>query len=160
MKQSRTMVRMPGHCSSKYKRLASMSPRPSRMTHQASLQQSQRSLLMPDFRPTLAIPCSIAGGHLKTSLLSSRRKVKASGAEQNDEHLLALAKQLWQWRWSLLKKPAPISEEETQAIAARERADAECIPSFRSSIRQLVPIFDQAHSEAQTETAAPGYPSS
>ena len=99
-------------------------------------------------------------GHLKKSLLSSRRKVKASGAEQNDEHLLALAKQLWQWRWSLLKKPAPISEEETQAIAARERADAECIPSFRSSIRQLVPIFDQAHSEAQTETAAPGYPSS
>ena len=64
-------------------------------------------------------------GHLKKSLLSSRRKVKASGAEQNDEHLLALAKQLWQWRWSLLKKPAPISEEETQAIAERERADAE-----------------------------------
>src|SRR6266702_2656687 len=33
-------------------------------------------------------------GHLKKSLLSYRRQVKASGAEKNDEHLMALAKQL------------------------------------------------------------------
>src|SRR5204863_5072587 len=45
-------------------------------------------------------------GHLKKSLLSYRRKVKASGTEQNDAQLLAVAKQLWQLRWSLLKKPA------------------------------------------------------
>jgi transposase len=34
-------------------------------------------------------------GHLKKSLLSYRRQVKASGAEKNDEHLIALAKKLW-----------------------------------------------------------------
>src|SRR5215472_3691400 len=41
-------------------------------------------------------------GHLKKSLLSYRRKVKASGAENNDEQLIALAKKLWTLRWSLL----------------------------------------------------------
>src|SRR2546430_11563789 len=41
-------------------------------------------------------------GHLKKSLLSYRRKIKASGAEQNDEQLIALAKKLWILRWSLL----------------------------------------------------------
>src|SRR2546425_6799222 len=45
-------------------------------------------------------------GHLKKSLLSYRRKVKASGTEQNDAHLMAVAKQLWKVRWVLLKKPA------------------------------------------------------
>src|SRR5262252_4506768 len=40
-------------------------------------------------------------GHLKKSLLSYRRQIKASGAATNDAQLLALAKQLWQWRWSL-----------------------------------------------------------
>src|SRR5262249_1474967 len=34
-------------------------------------------------------------GHLKKSLPSYRRKVKASGAENNDEQLMALAKKLW-----------------------------------------------------------------
>src|SRR5467141_2638775 len=44
-------------------------------------------------------------GHLKKSLLSYRRQIKASGAEKKDEPLLARAKQLWKLRWSLLKKP-------------------------------------------------------
>src|SRR5215470_7876268 len=34
-------------------------------------------------------------GHLKKSLLSYRRQVKASGAEHNDEPLMALVKELW-----------------------------------------------------------------
>jgi hypothetical protein len=90
-------------------------------------------------------------GHLKKSLLSYRRKIKASGAEKNDEHLMALAKQLWKWRWSLLKKPANISEEEKQAIADLESVDAGFVHRFRSIIRQLVNIFDHAHSEAQAK---------
>jgi len=44
-------------------------------------------------------------GHLKKSLRSYRRQIKASGAEKKDEPLLARAKQLWKLRWSLLKKP-------------------------------------------------------
>jgi Transposase len=90
-------------------------------------------------------------GHLKKSLLSYRRKVKASGAEKNDEHLMALAKQLWKWRWSLLKKPVNISAEEKQAIADLESVDAGFVHRFRSIIRQLVNIFDHAHSEAQAK---------
>jgi hypothetical protein len=90
-------------------------------------------------------------GHLKKSLLSYRRQVKASGAEKNDEQLLALAKQLWKLRWSLLKKPANISVEEKQAIAELTREDTGFVHSFRSIIRQLVHIFDHSHSEAQAE---------
>jgi len=90
-------------------------------------------------------------GHLKKSLLSYRRKIKASGTEQNDAQLMAVAKQLWQWRWSLLKKPANLSAEEKQAIAVLEREDAGFVHRFRSIIRQLVNIFDYAHSEAQAK---------
>jgi hypothetical protein len=90
-------------------------------------------------------------GHLKKSLLSYRRQVKTSGAEKNDEQLLAVAKQLWKLRWSLLKKPANISVEEKQAIAELTSEDAGFVHSFRSIIRQLVNIFDHSHSEAQAE---------
>ena len=90
-------------------------------------------------------------GHLKKSLLSYRRKIKASGTEQNDAQLMAVAKQLWQWRWSFLKKPANLSAEEKQAIAVLEREDAGFVHRFRSIIRQLVNIFDYAHSEAQAK---------
>ena len=45
-------------------------------------------------------------GHLKKSLLSYRRQVKASGEANNDAHLIAVAKQVWKLRWVLLKKPA------------------------------------------------------
>jgi Transposase len=88
-------------------------------------------------------------GHLKKSLLSYRRKVKASGAENNDEQLMALAKKLWTLRWSLLKKPGNLSVEEKQAIAELASEDEGFVPHFRRVIRQLVNIFDHAHSEAQ-----------
>src|SRR6266481_2025390 len=55
-------------------------------------------------------------GHLKKALLSSRRQIKASGAEKNDAHLMAVAKQLWKVCWVLLKKPANLSLEEKQTI--------------------------------------------
>ena len=88
-------------------------------------------------------------GHLKKSLLSYRRQVKASGAEKNDEQLIALAKKLWTLRWSLLKKPCNLSVEEKQAIAELASEEEGFVHHFRSVIRQLVNIFDHAHSEAQ-----------
>src|SRR5712692_3783210 len=54
-------------------------------------------------------------GHLKKSLLSYRRQIKARGEEKKDEACIALAKKLWKLRWSLLKKPANLSVEEKQA---------------------------------------------
>jgi Transposase len=90
-------------------------------------------------------------GHLKKSLLSYRRQVKASGEAQQDEAGLALAKKLWNMRWSLLKKPGNLSAEEKQALAALEREDEGFVHSFRNIIRQLVNIFDHAHSEAQAK---------
>jgi hypothetical protein len=90
-------------------------------------------------------------GHLKKSLLSYRRQIKARGVEKKDEQLLAFAKQLWKWRWSLLKKPGNLSGEEKQALAELERDDEGFVHSFRSIIRQLVSIFDHTHSEAQAK---------
>ena len=89
-------------------------------------------------------------GHLKKSLLSYRRKLKASGEAQH-EASMALAKKLWTWRWSLLKKPSNLSVEEKQAITALESEDEGFVHSFRSIIRQLVNIFDHAHSEAHAK---------
>jgi hypothetical protein len=88
-------------------------------------------------------------GHLKKSLLAYRRQVKASGEAQPHEASMALAKKLWALRWSLLKKPSNLSGEEKQAITALESEDEGFVHSFRSIIRQLVNIFDHAHSEAQ-----------
>src|SRR5438093_8440991 len=59
-------------------------------------------------------------GHLKKSLLSYRRQIKASGEEKQDEACMTLAKKLWKLRWSLLKKPSNLSVEEKQAIAELE----------------------------------------
>src|SRR6266545_7436045 len=90
-------------------------------------------------------------GHLKKSLLSYRRQIKASGEAQQNEACLALAKPLWTWRWSLLKKPGNLSAEEKQALAALESEDEGFVHRFRSIIRQLGNIFDHAHSEAQAK---------
>src|SRR3989475_1487673 len=90
-------------------------------------------------------------GHLKKSLLSYRRQIKAHGEENNDENLKERAKTLWKLRWSLLKKPANLSVEEKQAITALERDDEGFVYRFRSIIRQLVNIFDHSHSEAQAK---------
>jgi hypothetical protein len=90
-------------------------------------------------------------GHLKKSLLSYRRKVKASGEAQQHEASMALAKKLWTLRWRLLKKPSNLSVEEKQAITALESEDEGFVHSFRSIIRQLVNLFDHSHSEAQAK---------
>jgi hypothetical protein len=88
-------------------------------------------------------------GHLKKSLLSYRRQVKANGEAQQDEAGMTLAKKLWTLRWSLLKKPGNLSAEEKQALAELESEDAGFVHSFRNIIRQLVHIFDHTHSQAQ-----------
>jgi len=88
-------------------------------------------------------------GHLKKSLFSYRRQIKAHGEAKSDEQVMEPAKTLWQLRWSLLKKPANVSSEEKQAIAALDSEDAGFVHRFRSIIRQLVNIFDHAHREAQ-----------
>src|SRR5262249_49287968 len=88
-------------------------------------------------------------GHLKKSLLSYRRNIKAHGEANNDEQVMERAKILWKLRWSLLKKPANLSGEEKQALAELESEDAGFVQSFRHIIRQLVNIFDHTHSEAQ-----------
>jgi len=54
-------------------------------------------------------------------------------------------------RWSLLKKPGNLSAEEKQALAELEREDEGFVHSFRHIIRQLVNIFDHAHSEAHAK---------
>jgi hypothetical protein len=90
-------------------------------------------------------------GHLKKSLLSYRRPMKAHGEEKNEEKCMKRAKTLWKLRWSLLKKPAHVSSEEKQAIAERESEDEGFVHSFRSLIRQLVTLFDHSHSEAQAK---------
>jgi Transposase len=90
-------------------------------------------------------------GHLKKALLSYRRKIKASGEAKNDQDSIELAQTLWKLRWSLLKKPANLSAEEKQAIAALESEEAGFVHRFRSILQQLVNIFDHSHSEAQAK---------
>jgi hypothetical protein len=90
-------------------------------------------------------------GHLKKALLSSRRKMKAHGEAKHDQDCLALAKTLWQLRWSLLKNPRHVSAEEQQVIAELERVDEGFVHRFRSILRQLVHIFDHSHSEAHAK---------
>lgn len=90
-------------------------------------------------------------GKLKKSLLSYRRKVKSSGEENQDEDIIALAKKLWQMRWSLLKKPSNLSVEEKQAILELESEDEGFVHRFRNIIRQVANIFDHSHSEAQAK---------
>ena len=90
-------------------------------------------------------------GHLKKSLLSYRRQIKSRGEEKKDEAGIALAKKLWKLRWSLLKKPSNVSVEDKQAMAELESEDEGFVHSFRNIIRQLVHIFDHAHSEAHAK---------
>ncbi len=87
-------------------------------------------------------------GPLTKSRLSSRRKGKASGEAPQHEASMALAKKLWTWRWSLRKKPSNVSVEAKQAMTALASEEEGCVHRFRSILRQLVHIFDQAHSEA------------
>jgi hypothetical protein len=90
-------------------------------------------------------------GHLKKSLLSYRRQIKSRGEAKKDEACIAWAKKLGTLRWSLLKKPSHVSVEDKQAMAELASEDEGVVHRFRHIIRQLVHIFDHAHSEAQAK---------
>src|SRR5438093_7999291 len=76
-------------------------------------------------------------GHLKKSLLSYRRQIKASGEAQQDEACMALAKKLWTLRWSLLKKPSNVWVEDKQAIAELESEHEGFVSRLRGINRHL-----------------------
>ena len=87
--------------------------------------------------------------HLKKGLLEYRRKIKKAGKNENDEQLLELASKRWKLRWSLLKKPKNLSNDERIEIKNIETDDTGFIKKFRGFIQQLVNIFDHSNSEIQ-----------
>ncbi len=90
--------------------------------------------------------------HLKKGLLEYRREVKSTGEKEKDKDLLELATQLWKIRWTLLKKPSNLSNEERYEIESIETKDKGFIKSFRSIIRQIANIFDYSNTEIQAKT--------
>ena len=70
--------------------------------------------------------------------------MKAHGEAKHDQGCLELAKTLWKWRWSLLKKPSNLSAEEQQAIAELEKVDEGFVHRFRSII-VTHGCFDNTH---------------
>ncbi len=89
--------------------------------------------------------------HLKKCLLEYRRKLKADGEDKQDKDMLEIASELWKLRWTLLKKPSNLSEEEREKIKALEKKDSGFISKFRSVITQIVNIFDHSNTEIQAE---------
>lgn len=89
--------------------------------------------------------------HLKKGLLEYRREIKKEGKEKKDEKLLNLASKLWKLRWSLLKKPGNLSNEERDEIKDLEKEDKGFVIKFRGFIRQIVNIFDHSPSELSAE---------
>lgn len=89
--------------------------------------------------------------HLKKCLLEYRRKLKAEGEDKQDKDMLEIASELWKLRWTLLKKPSNLSEEEREKIKALEKKDSGFISKFRSVITQIVNIFDHSNTEVQAE---------
>jgi hypothetical protein len=65
--------------------------------------------------------------------------------------VLERAKTLWEWRWTLRKKPGNVAVEAQQAIAALESKDAGFVHSFRSLLRPLVTICDHSPSDAPAQ---------
>jgi Transposase len=106
---------------------------------------------MPDFKQTISIRSRISGDTSKKRCSPTADRSRRAVLKKNDAQLIAVAKQLWQLRWSLLKKPGNVSDEERQAIAQLESADEGFVHRFRNIIRQLVNLFDHSHSEAQAK---------
>ena len=90
-------------------------------------------------------------GPLKKSLRSYSQQVQAQGEDKNDTQVMERAKMVWKLGWSLLKKPANVSVEAKQALAALASEDAGLVHCFRHSMRQWVTLVDHAHSAAQAK---------
>lgn len=89
--------------------------------------------------------------NLKKCLLEYRRNLKSEGEENKDEKMLKMASGLWKLRWTLLKKPSNLTEEEREKIESLENIDSGFISKFRSVIRQIANIFDHSNTERQAE---------
>jgi len=89
--------------------------------------------------------------HLKDSLLEYRRNLKADGAKKDDKEMSDLASKLWELRWTLLKKPSNLSDEEKKEIESIETKDNGFISEFRSVIGQIINISDFSTAEIQAE---------
>ena len=90
-------------------------------------------------------------GHLRTALSAYRKSLKSEGTETGNTEMTETASKLWKIRWSLLKKPSNLSEEEKQGIEEPEKTDSGFISEFRSVIRQTVNIFDYSNTEVRAE---------
>ncbi len=85
--------------------------------------------------------------HLKKALLTYRKNLK----ETDDTELSETASELWELRWSLLKKPSDLSEEERKETEKPEKRDSGFITEFRTVICHIVNISDYSDTEVQAE---------
>ncbi len=108
----------------------------------------------------LGLLCGVGSGTPPQDVLSSHSTPERQSLFESHRqrrwltrwsYVIEQAKTLWKLRWSLLKKPGNLSGEEKQAIAELESEDTGFVHSFRTIIRQLVNLFDHAHSEAQAK---------
>lgn len=88
---------------------------------------------------------------LKSAFLEYRRNIKKAGEDKEDENMLSMAKKLWKMRWTILKKPSNLSQEEKQMIKELEKPDDGFIYEFRLIIKKLVNLFDKSNTELQAE---------
>jgi len=89
--------------------------------------------------------------HLKKGLSEYRRNPKAEGEKNDNREMSDIASELWKPRWSLLKKPSDLTDEERKETEAIENRDDGFTAKFRSVITQIVNISDFSNTEAQAE---------
>ena len=89
--------------------------------------------------------------HLKKALLGYRKEIKKAGENEKNAELTCIATELWKLRWTLLKKPSNLSEEEKVRIAELEEKDAGFVKNFRSFVGQIASIFDRSNTEKQAK---------
>lgn len=90
--------------------------------------------------------------HLKQAYLDFRRDLKGSidnyKSKWKHEEIEELAKELWDLRWVVLKKPSNLSAEEQKALSELEKKDNDgFVKNFRAIIKSIVSIFDKSCSE-------------
>ena len=89
--------------------------------------------------------------HLKKALPGYRKEMKKAGEKEKNAELTGIASELWKLRWTLLKKPSNLSEEERMRIAELEGKDTGFIKNFRTFIGQIANIFDHSNTEKQAK---------
>jgi Transposase len=94
--------------------------------------------------------------HLKKSYLEFRRDIKGKvenyKSKRKKQEIEELAKILWDLRWTLLKKPCNLTEEETKKIKDLENMEKDgFIKNFRSILKNIVSIFDESKSESSAK---------